>query len=128
LKAIRLSTLSSLRLRKIEVLMAASGNLFADIPARLDREQITTLISAPDLRIERIVSRGQSSPPGFWYDQAQSEWIIVLAGSAMVTFDGDSAAIRMGPGDHVHIPAHRRHRVEWTDPAQATVWLAVHHR
>jgi len=54
--------------------------------------------------------------------------VIVLAGSALLTFDGDSAAIRMGPGDHVHIPAHRRHRVEWTDPAQATVWLAVHHR
>ena len=108
--------------------MAATGNLFGDIPARLDQEQITTLISAPDLRIERIVSRGQSSPPGFWHDQAQPEWVIVLAGSALLTFDGDSAAIRMGPGDHVHIPAQRRHRVEWTDPAQATVWLAVHHR
>ena len=108
--------------------MASTGNLFADIPARLSQEEITTLMSAPDLRIERIVSRGQSSPPGFWYDQAQAEWVIVLAGAALVMFEGDSAAIRMEPGDHVHIPAHRRHRVEWTDPAQATVWLAVHHR
>jgi cupin 2 domain-containing protein len=107
--------------------MVATGNLFADIPARLAQEQITTLMSAPDLRIERIVSRGQSSPPGFWYDQPQAEWVIVLAGCALVTLEGDSAPMRMEPGDHVHIPAHRRHRVEWTDPAQATVWLAVHH-
>jgi cupin 2 domain-containing protein len=108
--------------------MVATGNLFADLPARLAQEEITTLMSAPDLRIERIVSRGQSSPPGFWYDQPQAEWVIVLAGCALVRFEGDSAPMRMEPGDHVHIPAHRRHRVEWTDPAQATVWLAVHHR
>ena len=108
--------------------MTATGNLFADIPARLASEQITTLLASPALRIERIVSRGQASPPGFWHDQAQPEWVIVLAGSALLTFEDDSAAIRMGPGDHVYIPAHRRHRVEWTDPAQATVWLAVHHR
>ena len=108
--------------------MVATGNLFADIPAKLEQEQITTLMSAPDLRIARIVSRGQSSAPGFWYDQPQAEWVIVLTGSALVMFEGDSAPMRMEPGDHVHIPAHRRHRVEWTDPAQATVWLAVHHR
>ena len=107
--------------------MLATGNLFADIPAQLAQEEITTLMSATDLRIERIVSRGQSSPPGFWYDQPQAEWVIVLTGSALVMFEGDSAPMRMEPGDHVHIPAHRRHRVEWTDPAQATVWLAVHH-
>jgi cupin 2 domain-containing protein len=107
--------------------MVATGNLFADIPARLAQEEITTLMSATDLRIERIVSRGQSSPPGFWYDQPQAEWVTVLTGSALVMFEGDSAPLRMEPGDHVHIPAHRRHRVEWTDPAQATVWLAVHH-
>src|SRR5258705_12621850 len=107
--------------------MAATGNLFGDIPARLDQEQITTLISAPDLRIERIVSRGQSSPPGFWHDQAQPEWVIVLAGSALLTLDGESAPIRVGPGDHVQIPAHRRQRVEWTHPAPATGWLPLQH-
>jgi cupin 2 domain-containing protein len=105
--------------------MDASGNLFADIPARLTQEEITTLISSPALRIERIVSRGHASPPGFWYDQPQDEWVIVLAGGAVLAFD-DGAAIRMAAGDYLHIPAHRRHRVAWTDPAQATVWLAVH--
>lgn len=107
--------------------MTAAGNLLADIPAELTGEQITTLLASPTIRIERIVSRGQTSPPGFWYDQAQAEWVIVLAGCADVRFEGEAAATRLRPGDYLHIPAHRRHRVEWTDPAQATVWLAVHH-
>lgn len=107
--------------------MTAIANLFADIPARLASEQITTLMSSPALRIERIVSRGQASPPGFWYDQPQAEWVILLAGRAELRFEGETAATRMEPGDWLHIPAHRRHRVDWTDPAQATVWLAVHH-
>ncbi|HEY4922527.1 MAG TPA: cupin domain-containing protein, partial [Xanthobacteraceae bacterium] len=107
--------------------MRASGNLFADIPAQLVQEAITTLASSPALRIERIVSRGQASPPGFWYDQPQDEWVIVLAGCAELAFADDGATMRMAPGDYVRIPAHRRHRVTWTDPAQATVWLAVHY-
>ena len=107
--------------------MAETRNLFADIPERLAREEITALLATPALRIERIVSRGQSSPPGFWYDQPQAEWVMVLAGGAEVSFEGDGATTRLGPGDWLHIPPHRRHRVEWTDPAQATVWLAVHH-
>jgi cupin 2 domain-containing protein len=103
----------------------SSGNLFA-IPPRLANEEITTLLTSAGVRIERIVSHGQASPPGFWYDQPQAEWVIVLAGRADLRFEhGD--ATRMEPGDWVHIPAHRRHRVEWTDPTQATIWLAVHH-
>ncbi len=107
--------------------MGATGNLFADIPAQLTQEEMTTLLSSDALRIERIVSRGQASPPGFWYDQPHDEWVIVLAGCAELAFEDDGATTRMGPGDYVHIPAHRRHRVAWTDPAQATVWLAVHY-
>ena len=107
--------------------MRASGNIFADIPARLTQEETTTLASSPGLRIERIVSRGQASPPGFWYDQPQDEWVIVLAGSAELAFADEVAPVRMQAGDYLHIPAHRRHRVAWTDPSQATVWLAVHY-
>lgn len=106
--------------------MVETGNLFADVPARIAREEVTTLVSAPAMRIERIVSRGQSSAAGFWYDQPQAEWVIVLAGAATVTFEGE-AAMRLVAGDYLHIPAHRRHRVDWTDPAQATIWLAVHY-
>jgi cupin 2 domain-containing protein len=107
--------------------MTESDNLFADIPARPAHEEITTLLSSPTLRIERIVSRGQASAPGFWYDQPQAEWVIVLAGSARLRFADEAADRSMQAGDYVQIAAHRRHRVEWTDPAQATVWLAVHH-
>jgi cupin 2 domain-containing protein len=105
----------------------AGGNLFAAIPERLAGEEISTLLTTPGLRIERIVSHGQASPPGFWYDQPQAEWVIVLAGRAELRFEDDDATMRMGPGDWLHIPPHRRHRVEWTDPTQATIWLAVHH-
>jgi cupin 2 domain-containing protein len=106
---------------------AAGGNLFADIPQRLAGEDITTLLASGAVRIERIVSHGEASPPGFWYDQPQAEWVIVLAGRAELAFDGEATTRRMERGDWLHIPAHRRHRVAWTDPTEATIWLAVHH-
>jgi cupin 2 domain-containing protein len=106
---------------------AVGGNLFADVPHRSASEKITTLLTSGAVRIERIVSHGQASPPGFWYDQPQAEWVIVLAGRAELAFEGDAAMMRMERGDWLHIPAHRRHRVAWTDPAQDTIWLAVHH-
>ncbi|MBX9829924.1 MAG: cupin domain-containing protein [Xanthobacteraceae bacterium] len=104
-----------------------SGNLFAGISGALADEQITTLLSGPNVRIERIVSHGHSSPPGFWYDQDQPEWVIVVAGSAAVLFDGESAPRALRRGDYLHIPAHARHRVEWTDKDEPTIWIAVHH-
>lgn len=104
-----------------------SGNLFAGISGALADEQITTLLTATNLRIERIVSHGHSSPPGFWYDQDKPEWVIVVAGSAAVLFDGETAPRRLGRGDYLHIPAHARHRVEWTDKDEPTIWIAVHH-
>ena len=107
--------------------MDDSGNLLAKIPALLAQEEITTLVSSPAVRIERIVSRGHASPPGFWYDQPQDEWVVVLAGCAELVFADDGPTMLLAAGDYMHIPAHRRHRVAWTDPARATVWLAVHH-
>lgn len=108
-------------------MIAERGNLFADLPPRLADEDVTVLLAAPGFRIERIVSRGQVSAADFWYDQPQAEWVIVLAGAASLAFEGDGVVRNLHAGDYVHIPAHRRHRVEWTDPAQATVWLAVHY-
>ena len=106
---------------------ADGGNLFADIPQRPAHEEMTTLLASGALRIERIVSHGHTSPPGFWYDQPRPEWVVVLAGRAELRFEGEDATRRMERGDWLYIPAHRRHRVEWTDPTQTTVWLAVHH-
>ena len=108
--------------------MIESGNLFAGIPETPAAEQFTALLTAPNVRIERIVSHGHASPPGFCYDQPQAEWVIVLAGSAAIAFDGESSPRTLRRGDHLHIPAHTRHRVMWTDAGEPTVWLAVHYQ
>jgi cupin 2 domain-containing protein len=106
--------------------MIRSGNIFADIPALLAEEEITILAERSGARIERIVSAGQASPPGFWYDQNWPEWVIVLAGSAGLRIEGEEAPRILQAGDHVELPAHVRHRVEWTDPDRPTIWLAFH--
>jgi cupin 2 domain-containing protein len=105
----------------------APPNLFADLNRDSTAEEFTALLSTSNLKIERIVSHGQASPPGFWFDQDWAEWVVVLAGSAALLFDGEDVPRELVPGDHVHIPAHRRHRVEWTDANTPTVWLAVHY-
>ena len=101
-------------------------NLF-DLPKRLDQESLVDLLKRPSVRIERIVSTGQASPPGFWYDQAHGEWVAVLAGEARLRFEDEPAARTLRAGDFVDIAANRRHRVEWTRPGEPTVWLAVHY-
>ena len=103
-----------------------SPNLFADSPGSAG-EQVVALLSRPGLRIEKIVSNGQSSPAGFWYDQPEAEWVVVLSGEARLRFEDEARPRKLGPGDFVDIPAHRRHRVDWTHPDQPTVWLAVHY-
>jgi cupin 2 domain-containing protein len=105
---------------------AATPNVFADLEGDPTVEQFVELLSRPGVKIERIVSHGQASPPGFWYDQDWAEWVLVLRGSAGLLFEGDEISRPLRPGDHVHIAAHRRHRVEWTDAHEPTVWLAVH--
>ena len=103
-----------------------SGNLFANVPALLDIEETAVLAELPGARVERIVSTGQASAPGFWYDQDRTEWVVVLAGSAGLMIEDESAPRILAPGDYVEIPPHVRHRVEWTDADEPTVWLAVH--
>jgi cupin 2 domain-containing protein len=100
-------------------------NLFADLPAALPEELVEVLAEDQHVRIERIVSTGHASPEGFWYDQDETEWVVVLKGEAKLLFEGDDQPITMQPGDHVLIPAHRKHRVEWTTSEEPTVWLAV---
>jgi cupin 2 domain-containing protein len=100
-------------------------NLFRDIPDPTGDEQVDTLLAQPGLRIERIVSTGQASPPGFWYDQPQDEWVAVLRGAAGVVVEGEVER-RLDPGDVLFLPARTRHRVAWTAPDEPTVWLAVH--
>jgi cupin 2 domain-containing protein len=106
--------------------MTGLTNLFADIPEDLSEELIQVLLATPGLRIERIVSLAHVSPEGFWYDQKGGEWVLLLKGAARLRFEGQEP-IELGPGSFVNIPAHRRHRVEWTDPNEPTIWLAVHY-
>jgi len=99
-------------------------NIFNRIPASLPVELIETLAVSPDVRIERIVSAGHASPEGFWYDQEQDEWVLLVSGSAVLAFE--DKLVELKPGDHLLIPSHQRHRVESTSPTEKTIWLAVH--
>ena len=104
-------------------------NIFSGIPEIMTREEISeALLNTQQFRLERIISSGQRTPPGEWYDQNTNEWVILLSGDAGLWFEGEAEACVMRPGDYVHIRAHKRHRVEWTDPQQKTVWLALHYR
>jgi len=102
-------------------------NIFENIPKSIPEELAEIISETEDIRIERIVSRGHSSDPGFWYDQDRNEYVILLKGSAGLLFEGEKEIFEMQPGDYVNIPAHMKHRVEWTDPEQETIWLAVYY-
>jgi cupin 2 domain-containing protein len=103
--------------------MTMPSNFVSDLPTRLPDELLTTLLGAADVRIERIVSHGHASPEGFWYDQDQHEWVVVLKGAARLKVE--DGVIEMKPGDFVNISAHKKHRVEWTTPDEPTILLAV---
>ncbi len=92
-------------------------------PAALPDEMVDVLLRQASLRIERIVSRGQYSAPDFWYDQEQAEWVLLIQGAARLEFAQHMVSLQAG--DYLHIAAHEKHRVDWTDPEQDTVWLAV---
>jgi cupin 2 domain-containing protein len=99
-------------------------SLFRDLPVKAEAaERFEDLLTRPGVRIERIFSSGQSTPNGEWMDQAWDEWVLLVAGRAGLTLEGDPP-LTFQPGDHLLIPAHRRHRVDWTETP--TVWLALH--
>ena len=107
-----------------------TDNLFADLVRSTAEnveisEQFSELLKRPGLRIERIVSTGQCSPPDFWYDQSEGEWVALLRGEAKLRFADESIVRHLKAGDFVDIAPHRRHRVEWTAPDQETIWLAI---
>ena len=102
------------------------GNIYHQIPPDLPKEVFETLAHSPRVKIERIISRGQSSPDSGWYDQAHNEWVIVLKGIAAIAFENE-ITLNLKPGDYVDIPAHKRHRVVTTGSEPETIWLAVHY-
>jgi cupin 2 domain-containing protein len=98
-------------------------NIFADVSGSVGREEFLTLFQTAAVKIERIFSSSHSSPPGFWYDQPQDEWVILLRGHAVLEFEGGEL-IEMKQGDHLAIARYVKHRVSQTGPE--TIWLAVH--
>lgn len=100
-------------------------NLF-DLPAGTPADELfETIARGRNVRVERIVSHGHASPAGFWYDQEQAEFVVLLCGGARLEFEDREGSIELRPGDYLTIAAHRRHRVEWTAPDEPTIWLAV---
>jgi len=102
-------------------------NLFEGIPRELPEELVEELVRTPGARLERIVSRGHRTPDGEWYDQEWDEWVVVLSGRATLRIEGEPDPVPLVAGDSLLLSAHVRHRVEWTDPAVDTVWLALHY-
>ena len=103
------------------------GNIFSEIPDLVKDEIFESLLKTDHFELERIISSGQATPPGKWYEQQTDEWVILLKGRAGLLFEGKEEIMLLHPGDYVHILAHQRHRVEWTDKEQKTVWLALHY-
>ncbi len=103
-------------------------SLFKGLPSDCPDELVDILASGEGVRIERIVSTGHRSPPEFWYDQEEAEWVVVLRGRALLLFMDPPGRVELGPGDFVNIPPHRRHRVESTAENEPTVWLAVFYK
>ena len=102
------------------------ANVFTGIPEQLPEELFECILKQENIVIERIVSNGHVTPVGQWYDQSRDEWVILLQGQATLLFEETHKLIRLAPGDYLLIPAHTRHRVEWTLPDFNTIWLAIH--
>ena len=102
-------------------------NIFASLPQNLDTEVFEDIVRSQSVRIERILSKGHTSPETGWYDQDEHEWVMVLEGSAALEFE-DGTRCDLSAGDYVNILAHTKHKVAWTDPDKVTVWLAVFYR
>ncbi|MFC1652164.1 cupin domain-containing protein [Planctomycetota bacterium] len=105
--------------------MDSVKNLFEAIPKASSEEFLEVLCQTPQARVERIVSNGHQSPKGFWFDQEDDECVFLLTGKARLEFKDPHGKVSLKPGDWLNIPAHRRHRVAWTQPDTETVWLAI---
>ncbi len=108
----------------------SSGNIWdiSTLPHPMDKEDFQDIFKSNTVRIERIVSTGQISPPNFWYNQEENEWVIVLKGKAILNMQDNHGAITkhiLNAGDYINIPPHTKHRVDYTDTHAPTIWLAV---
>ena len=114
------------RLRQIVTGLMETSNIFEHLPVDRQREHFETLHQRAGLKLERIISYGQTTPPGEWYDQDYDEWVLLLQGAAVLRIEGEQGVRSLVPGDYLLLPAHQRHRVEWTESEGETLWLALH--
>ena len=105
-----------------------TSSIYSDIPKELPDELFEKILQNGSFELERIVSSGHATPKGKWYDQSKDEWVILLKGGAGLSIEGEDETVILKPGDYIHLPAHLRHRVEWTDPTTETVWLALYYQ
>lgn len=103
-------------------------NIFFEYGISKSHEIFETLLKSDSFKLERIISSGQATPEGEWLCQELDEWVILLSGKAGLSFEDEECIIDLFPGDYIHIPANKRHRVEWTDKNQKTIWLALHYK
>jgi len=101
-------------------------NIFDNMPSDLTSEAFSNLLKTDAIKIERIISKGHKSPESGWYNQQQNEWLMLIKGRAVLTFE-DQSERKLEAGDYLNIPAHQKHKVSWTDPDIETVWLTVHY-
>lgn len=103
-----------------------TNNIFASLPNEISAELFETIVTGKNIKIERIISQGHSSPATGWYDQSEHEWVIVLQGAAKIELENQEP-VHLVAGSYLNIPAHSKHKVAWTDPDTQTVWLAIHY-
>jgi len=102
-------------------------NIFKAIPKDLKKEFFKQLLCKNNLKIQKIVSKGHSSPKSGWYNQNDNEWVIVLKGKAVLSFK-NAKDVTLKKGDFINIPTNVKHKVSWTKPNKKTIWLAIHYK
>lgn len=90
-----------------------------------NQEIFETIINSHNVKIERIISTGQTTPEGIWYDQDHDEWVILLQGKATLLYSNNSS-INLKAGDYLLIKANQKHRVTFTSSNPPCIWLAIH--
>jgi cupin 2 domain-containing protein len=102
------------------------NSIFANIPKELPDELFDELFSNKTVKIERIISKGHTSPKSGWYDQEENEWVLLVKGEALLEFENEK--VHLKEGDYINIPPYTKHKVAWTEPNQETIWLAVFYK
>ncbi|MDH5925838.1 cupin domain-containing protein [Vibrio lentus] len=103
------------------------SNIYSDVPSSIPNEIFNDIITTENVRIERILSHGHSSPEQGWYDQDENEWVMVLEGQGVIEFE-DGRVVTLSKEDYINIAAREKHKVVGTDRGVVTIWLAVFYR